>query len=213
MSDPRFTRRDFLKLTGATALALSLDSLGFLGGIAQATEKIFQKWEYKGWENLHRDEWKWDSVTYGTHLVDCYPGNCSWRVYTRDGIVWREEQAGKYPIIDATGPDWNPRGCQKGCSYSNMMYNPDRVKYPMKRVGERGSGKWKRITWDDYRQSIPVFLTIIAMPLTYSIANGISFGIIAWVLIHALSGRAREVSPLMYVMAVLLAARYAYLGG
>ncbi|MBI5118691.1 molybdopterin-dependent oxidoreductase [Candidatus Poribacteria bacterium] len=149
MSDFRFTRREFLRITGATTLALSLDSLGFLGGTAHATEKVFQKWEYKGWESLHRDEWKWDKVTYGTHLVDCYPGNCLWRVYTKDGIVWREEQAGKYPIIDATGPDWNPRGCQKGCSYSNVMYNPDRVKYPMKRVGERGEGKWKRISWDE----------------------------------------------------------------
>jgi DMSO reductase family type II enzyme molybdopterin subunit len=149
MSDFRFTRRHFLKITGTTALALSLDSLGFLGGTALATEKVFQEWKYSGWEKLHRDEWKWDKVTYGTHLVDCYPGNCLWRVYTKDGIVWREEQAGKYPVIDATGPDWNPRGCQKGCSYSNMMYNPDRVKYPMKRVGERGEGKWKRISWDE----------------------------------------------------------------
>jgi len=149
MSGFRFTRRQLLKATGITTLALSIDSLGFLGGVAHATEKVFQKWEYSGWEDLHREEWKWDSVTYGTHLVDCYPGNCLWHVYTRDGIVWREEQAGKYPVIDATGPDWNPRGCQKGCSYSNMMYNPDRVKYPMKRVGERGEGKWKRITWDE----------------------------------------------------------------
>ncbi|NQU08591.1 MAG: molybdopterin-dependent oxidoreductase, partial [Candidatus Abyssubacteria bacterium] len=149
MSEFRFTRRRFLKVTGLTTLALSIDSLGFLGGVAHATEKVFQKWEYKNWETLHRDEWKWDTVTYGTHLVDCYPGNCLWYVYTKDGIVWREEQAGKYPVIDATGPDWNPRGCQKGCSYSNMMYNPDRVKYPMKRVGERGEGKWKRISWDD----------------------------------------------------------------
>jgi DMSO reductase family type II enzyme molybdopterin subunit len=149
MSDFRFTRRQFLKVTGTTALALSLDSLGFLGGTAHATQKVFQEWKYSGWERLHRDEWKWDKVTYGTHLVDCYPGNCLWRVYTKDGIVWREEQAAKYPVIDATGPDWNPRGCQKGCSYSNMMYNPDRVKYPMKRVGARGEGKWKRISWDE----------------------------------------------------------------
>jgi DMSO reductase family type II enzyme molybdopterin subunit len=149
MSDFRFTRRAFLKITGTTALALSLDSLGFLGGVAQATDKIFQEWKYGNWEKLHRDEWKWDKVTYGTHLVDCYPGNCLWRVYTKDGVVWREEQAGKYPVIDSSGPDWNPRGCQKGCSYSNMMYNPDRVKYPMKRVGERGDGKWKRISWDE----------------------------------------------------------------
>ncbi|MBI5118772.1 molybdopterin-dependent oxidoreductase [Candidatus Poribacteria bacterium] len=149
MSGFRFTRRDFLKITSVSTLALSLDSLGFLGGEAQATEKVFQKWEYKNWESLHRDEWKWDRVTYGTHLVDCYPGNCLWRVYTKDGVVWREEQAGKYPIIDPNSTDWNPRGCQKGCSFSNMMYNPDRVKYPMKRVGERGEGKWKRISWNE----------------------------------------------------------------
>jgi DMSO reductase family type II enzyme molybdopterin subunit len=154
MSRFRFTRRQFLKATGVTTLALSLDSIGFLGGVANATEKVFQKWEYKGWEDLHRDEWKWDKVTYGTHLVDCYPGNCLWRVYTRDGIVWREEQAGKYPVIDASGPDWNPRGCQKGCSFSNMMYNPDRVKYPMKRVGKRGEGKWKRISWEEAADEI-----------------------------------------------------------
>ncbi len=154
MSDFRFTRREFLKITGTATLALSLDSLGFLGAIAYATNKVFEKWEYKNWESLHRDEWKWDTVTYGTHLVDCYPGNCLWRVYTKDGVVWREEQAGKYPVIDATGPDWNPRGCQKGCSYSNMMYNPDRVKYPMKRVGQRGEGKWKRISWDEAIEEI-----------------------------------------------------------
>ena len=149
MHEFKFSRRQFLIFSGAGAHALSLDTLGFLGGVVNATEKVFQKWEYSTWENLHRDEWKWDSVTYGTHLVNCYPGNCLWRVYTRDGIVWREEQAGSYETIDDEGPDWNPRGCQKGCSYSNMMYNPDRIKYPMKRVGERGEGKWKRISWDD----------------------------------------------------------------
>jgi len=149
LSEYRFTRRRFLKITGATTLALSLDSIGFNGGEAHATGKVFQKWSYGNWEDLHRDEWKWDKVTYGTHFVDCYPGNCLWHVYTKDGIVWREEQAGKYPVIDPNGPDWNPRGCQKGCSWSNMMYNPDRIKYPMKRVGERGEGKWKRISWDE----------------------------------------------------------------
>ena len=61
--DFKFTRRDFLKINGATTLALSLDSLGFLGGTAHATSKVFQKWEYGGWEALHRDEWTWDSVT------------------------------------------------------------------------------------------------------------------------------------------------------
>jgi len=148
MAEIRLTRREFLKITGASVAMLSLNSLGFIGGSAAATEKVFSDWEFSNWEDLHRKEWTWDRVTYGTHLVDCYPGNCLWRVYSKDGVVFREEQAAKYPVVDPTGPDFNPRGCQKGASYSLMMYNPDRLKYPMKRIGERGSGKWKRISWD-----------------------------------------------------------------
>ncbi len=154
MTEMTFTRREFLKIAGASAAMLSLHSLGFLGGNAQATTKVFEEWQYSTWEDLHRKEWTWDKVTYGTHLVDCYPGNCLWRVYTKDGVVFREEQAAKYPVIDPTGPDFNPRGCQKGASYSLMMYNPDRLKYPMKRVGERGSGKWQRISWDQALEEI-----------------------------------------------------------
>jgi DMSO reductase family type II enzyme molybdopterin subunit len=150
MTEIKISRRTFLKGTGAAVTILSLNSLGFLGGnsVANATQKLINEWRYAGWENLHRKEWTWDKVTWGTHLVDCYPGNCLWRVYSKDGIVFREEQAAKYPVIDPSGPDFNPRGCQKGASYSLNMYNPDRLKYPMKRVGPRGSGKWKRISWD-----------------------------------------------------------------
>ncbi|MFZ5569961.1 MAG: molybdopterin-dependent oxidoreductase [Thermodesulfobacteriota bacterium] len=149
MRQLELNRREFLKITGASAVMLSLNSLGFLGGNANAAEKVLNEWDYGRWEDLHRKEWTWDRVTFGTHLVDCYPGNCLWRVYSKDGVVFREEQAAKYPVVDPTGPDFNPRGCQKGASYSLMMYNPDRLKYPMKRVGERGSGKWKKISWDE----------------------------------------------------------------
>ena len=48
---------------------------------------------------------------------------------------------------------------------------------------------------------LPVFLTIIVMPLTYSIANGIGVGFISWVLIRSLAGRGREISPLLWVVA------------
>jgi DMSO reductase family type II enzyme molybdopterin subunit len=81
--------------------------------------------------------------------VDCYPGGCSFRVYTKDGIVWREEQSGVYPHIEDGVPDMNPRGCQKGSSFSRVMYGAERLKYPLERVGERGEGKWRRITWDE----------------------------------------------------------------
>jgi AGZA family xanthine/uracil permease-like MFS transporter len=71
----------------------------------------------------------------------------------------------------------------------------------------------RAVPWDDYAVAIPVFLTIVAMPLTFSIANGVSFGVIAYAAIMVLSGRARDVDPLLYVVAALLAVRYAWLGG
>jgi DMSO reductase family type II enzyme molybdopterin subunit len=80
--------------------------------------------------------------------VDCYPGNCPYRVYVKDGVVWREEQAGTYGTVEQGVPDMNPMGCQKGAMWSQMLYAKDRVLHPLKRVGERGSGKWKRISWD-----------------------------------------------------------------
>jgi len=63
-------------------------------------------------------------------------------------MVWREEQSATLPTIEEGVPDFNPMGCQKGASWSQSLYGPDRVLYPLKRVGERGEGKWNRITWD-----------------------------------------------------------------
>jgi AGZA family xanthine/uracil permease-like MFS transporter len=57
------------------------------------------------------------------------------------------------------------------------------------------------IDWSDFGSALPAFLTIVVMPLTYSIANGIGAGFISWVLIKALSGKGREVSWLLYVVA------------
>jgi len=69
------------------------------------------------------------------------------------------------------------------------------------------------IDWDDYAIAIPVFLTIIAMPLSFSIANGVSFGIISYALIMLLSGRGKAVDPLLYIVAALLLIRYVWLSG
>jgi len=67
----------------------------------------------------------------------------------------------------------------------------------------------KDIDWAHSEESIPAFLTLTLMPLTYSIANGISFGILSWVLIKLLRGRVREVPTLLWVLAVLLGLFYA----
>ncbi|GAC1537038.1 MAG: NCS2 family permease [Candidatus Velthaea sp.] len=80
-------------------------------------------------------------------------------------------------------------------------------------VGAMMMSALRGIDWDDYTASIPVFLTLIAMPLTFSIANGVSFGVITYVAIKALSGRGREVHAVLYVVAALLVVRYAWLAG
>ncbi|MCH7580185.1 MAG: hypothetical protein IIB22_08075, partial [Chloroflexi bacterium] len=93
------------------------------------------------WADSYRDRWKWDKVTWGSHAVDCYPGGCPFRVYTKDGKIVREEQAGVLPLIDKSTPDMNPMGCQKGASWCTLHYSQDRVTSPLKRAGERGDGK------------------------------------------------------------------------
>ncbi len=104
---------------------------------------------YHSDEDLYRERWKWDRVVWGTHCVDCYPGNCPYRVYIKDGLVLHEEQAATYNTIEEGVPDMNPMGCNKGAMWGQMLYSKERVLYPLKRVGERGSGRWKRISWDD----------------------------------------------------------------
>ncbi len=67
-----------------------------------------------------------------------------------------------------------------------------------------------KLNWRKYDEAIPAFLTITLMPFTYSIANGIAFGLIAYVLLQVLSGRARAVHPILYVLTVLLSLYYAF---
>ena len=66
----------------------------------------------------------------------------------------------------------------------------------------------KKIDLDDYTESIPAFLTIIMMPLSYSIAQGIVFGIISYALLKLLSGRGKEAKPILYVLAFLFILKF-----
>jgi len=129
-------------------LALYLSRLAPIKGPAALRRFEGDVW-YRNWEDLYRDKWRWDKVTWGTHLVDCYPGSCLYRVYVKDNIVWREEQAGHCPIVEECTPDMNPRGCQKGAGFSQVLAGPERLRYPLRRAGPRGSGRWQRITWDE----------------------------------------------------------------
>ncbi|MCB1695877.1 MAG: molybdopterin-dependent oxidoreductase [Halioglobus sp.] len=101
------------------------------------------------WSDKYRDKWTWDKVTWGTHCVDCYPGNCPFRVFTKDGKIVREEQGSTFTNIEPGVPDMNPMGCQKGVAWSRMIDGDDRVKYPLRRSGERGEGQWTQVSWDE----------------------------------------------------------------
>ncbi len=146
------SRRAFLRASAATA-TLTLLHLRLTGeavaGVAGATASAGGAGsEYRGFEDLYREQWAWDRVVKATHLSNCGYQRCAWNVYVKDGMVWREEQVATYPQTAPDLPDFNPRGCQKGACYSDRMYDQSRLTAPLKRVGERGEGKWKRISWD-----------------------------------------------------------------
>ena len=61
----------------------------------------------------------------------------------------------------------------------------------------------KDIPWDDYALAIPAFLTIVLMPFTFSITNGIGAGFVSYAVIRLVGGRARDVHPLLWVVAAL----------
>ena len=68
------------------------------------------------------------------------------------------------------------------------------------------------IQWHDPLVAVPAFLTLVLIPLTYSIANGLGFGVIAWAILHLFAGKFRRQDWLLYVLAALFLARFIYLG-
>ena len=68
-------------------------------------------------------------------------------------------------------------------------------------VGAMMMAQIKYIDLTEFSVLLPVFLTVTVMPLTYSIANGIGAGFVSWVLVQAFSGKARKISPLLWVVA------------
>jgi AGZA family xanthine/uracil permease-like MFS transporter len=67
------------------------------------------------------------------------------------------------------------------------------------------------VKWDDFSEAFPAFLTMVATPLTFSVATGLSLGLISFTLIKVGAGRYREISPLIWILTALFVLRYAYL--
>ncbi|MBC8292314.1 MAG: molybdopterin-dependent oxidoreductase [Proteobacteria bacterium] len=149
MNSPELSRRGFIKASAASALALGLARLGPLAPGPAGAAALSTGPNYEGWRQMMAGKWTWDNTAKVTHCVDCYPGQCSWTAYVKDGMVIREEQTGHYPQLNPDLPDMNPRGCQKGASFSDLMYADERLRYPLVRVGKRGGGRWKRASWNE----------------------------------------------------------------
>ena len=136
------SRRGFV--VGAAAVAANALTLRYGSVAARAQEAAAPS--YNGFEDVMRQKWTWDKVVHSSHGTNC-TGSCAFNVFVKNGIAWREEQQAEYGASGDT-PDYGPRGCQKGLRHAKYMYGPQRVLYPMKRVGARGDGKWERVTWD-----------------------------------------------------------------
>ncbi len=151
------SRRKFLIMAGAAGAAAATglagcDGLpllhfktktGATGGLGpRSTPKL------NNWQDLYRQRWTWDKITKGSHGWANCRSACEWDLYVKDGIVVREEQSATYEASEPGVPDFNPRGCQKGACYTDVMYGPSRTTVPLKRVGPRGSGQWEKVSWE-----------------------------------------------------------------
>ena len=82
------------------------------------------------WEEFYRNRFQHDRIVRSTHGVNC-TGGCSWQIHVKDGIVVWETQQLDYPLLESSLPPYEPRGCQRGISFSWYLYSPLRIKYPL----------------------------------------------------------------------------------
>lgn len=125
------SRRTLVKSTAIGSLALAAGGLSLPFGLRPAAAAVQQT--------------RADKVVWGACSVNC-GSRCALRLHVRDDEVYWVE-------TDNTGDDTygnhQVRACLRGRSIRRRINHPDRLNYPMKRVGKRGEGKFERISWDD----------------------------------------------------------------
>ncbi len=120
--------------------------MSMLDAIAWIRDEVSPKG--RGWEEFYRNRWQHDKVVRSTHGVNC-TGGCTWMIHVKDGLVTWEMQGLDYPPLDPSLPPYEPRGCQRGISYSWYLYSPLRVKYPYIRGALLDLWKAARAEHDD----------------------------------------------------------------
>jgi nitrate reductase alpha subunit len=140
--DEKITRRDFIKISGASIAALSLGKpvLAALKFIPEIDNPL-DFYPDRDWEKIYRDQFKYD---YTTHFL-CAPNdthNCLLRGFVKNDIITRIGPSygyGKAKDIygNQASHRWDPRLCNKGLVMIRKIYGPRRVKYSMVREGFR----------------------------------------------------------------------------
>ncbi|MGW5053665.1 nitrate reductase subunit alpha [Actinokineospora sp. NPDC004072] len=98
----------------------------------ESTDDLRAVFRGGGADGFYRDRWSHDKVVPSTHGVNC-TGSCRWKVYVKDGIITWETQDVDYPSIGPDRPEYEPRGCPRGASFSWYSYSPTRIRYPYAR--------------------------------------------------------------------------------
>ncbi len=128
------TRRDLIKLGAAGAAVLATGKVGGSRALAATVEFVKGGKDFSPKTGVERER----------------IASACWNCVTRDSMVGYVEDG---RLVKLEGHPDSIRGlgkiCVKGAAGINQLYDPDRVLYPMKRVGKRGEGKWKRISWDE----------------------------------------------------------------
>ncbi|MFC9998205.1 nitrate reductase subunit alpha [Nocardia sp. NPDC127526] len=101
----------------------------FHRGEVSADLRTLHKVGGRGADEFYRDRWAHDKVVRSTHGVNC-TGSCSWKIYVSDGVITWESQQTDYPSVGADKPEYEPRGCPRGASFSWYTYSPARIRYP-----------------------------------------------------------------------------------
>lgn len=134
MNEIKINRRSFLKWSAF------LGSAAATGALSNSLEIID---ESKTLQDIDPQVEK--MIRVGCPAHNC-GGRCLLKVFVKDGIIIRIETDDR---PGDTMADPQLRACVRGRSYRRRQYHPDRLKYPLKRIGKRGEGKFKRISWQE----------------------------------------------------------------
>lgn len=132
-------RRDFLKLSAVSSIA-AYAALSSNEVVLNALERVSSSAPRDSASNM-------PTIIRTAHGNNC-DGSCGLDVTVLDGNMIKISNA------SFDNPDFPPRICLRGLSNLQYAYHPDRLKYPLRRTGDRGAGQWERISWDEATTAI-----------------------------------------------------------